>query len=112
MAVMDRRTIRVGMAGLGMIFDETYRPFLLAAAAAPLFDSATGPVAVELKATATRTGARAAGLTEPAFGAVSHFTGGDAAITLARAGADVVCVATPDDRHFAPALAAIEAGKH
>jgi predicted dehydrogenase len=109
---MAGNSIRVGMAGLGMIFDETYRPFFRAAAAAPFYSPTTGPVTVELVATASRTGSRAAGLTESAFRATSHFSGANAALVLTQAPVDVVCVATPDDRHFAPALAAIEAGKH
>src|SRR5207302_5387485 len=41
-----------------------------------------------------------------------NFTGPDAGDQLAAADVNVVCVATPDDRHFAPAKAALTAGKH
>jgi D-galacturonate reductase len=109
---MDRHTIRVGMVGLGMIFDDTYRPFFRSAAEAPLFSHTTGPVGVELIATASRTGARAARLSEPAFRSTSHFSGANAALVMAQSPVNAVCVATPDDRHFDPALAAAEAGKH
>jgi predicted dehydrogenase len=38
--------------------------------------------------------------------------GDNAAEKLARSAVDLVCVATPDDRHFKAARAALEAGKH
>jgi predicted dehydrogenase len=101
------------MAGLGMIFDETYRPFFQWAFGPGLWSPQTGPVAVRLAATASRTGSRAVKLTDDAFLGTSHFTGPDAAVRLAKhSGVDVVCVATPDDRHSAAALAALDAGKH
>jgi len=102
--------LRAGMVGLGMIFDETYRPFFERAATDGLFQRATGLVEIELAAVATRTGARAekyrAGRT------FASFTGADAASQLAASDVDVVCVASPDDRHFDAAFAALSAGKH
>ncbi|HEY2783499.1 MAG TPA: Gfo/Idh/MocA family oxidoreductase [Fimbriiglobus sp.] len=109
---MAPRILRVGTAGLGMIFDDTYRPFLLAVNEAKLYSPQTGPVTIELAATASRTGARVAQLSEPTFRTVTHFTGADAGRRLAAAELDAVCVATPDDRHFETALASLEAGKH
>jgi len=107
--------LRAGMVGLGMIFDETYRPAFEAAARAPLFDPDVGPFAVELAAVATRTGTRAERYraTAPSgANAFARFVGPDAADQLARSDVNVVCVATPDDRHFPAARAALLAGKH
>ncbi len=107
--------LRAGLVGLGMIFDETYRPCLEAAARIPLFDPATGPVAVELASVATRTGSRAEryrAVAPAGLKAFTSFAGTDAADQLSRSPVDVVCVATPDDRHFPAARAALLAGKH
>jgi predicted dehydrogenase len=107
--------IRAGMAGLGMIFDETYRPFFTAARNGPLFNPATGPVSVSLAAAASRTGSRAARyLSDPngALGRFASYSGPDAVRELLSSGVDAVCIATPDDRHFEPARAALAAGKH
>ena len=68
--------IRVGMVGLGMIFDETYRPVFEQLAAEGLFRRDTGLVEVELAAVATRTGKRAGGR--------RSFTGPDAVEQLVR----------------------------
>jgi D-galacturonate reductase len=109
------RNLRCGMVGFGMIFDETYRPVFEARVREPLFSSATGPVGVRLAGVASRTGARAdryltseAGHRSP----FANFVGQDAVAKLLASGVDVVCVATPDDRHFAAAQAALLAGKH
>src|SRR3954467_6559443 len=51
--------LRAGMVGLGMIFDETYRPLFEQLHAAGLYRRDFGPVAVELAAVASRTGSRA-----------------------------------------------------
>jgi len=103
------------MVGLGMIFDETYRPFLEATSGAPLFASATGPVAIHLLAAASKTGTRAARqLADPAnrLSGFLNCAGPDAVQQLLKTPVDVVCIATPDDRHFEPARAALAAGKH
>ena len=47
------------MVGLGMIFDETYRPFFEAVHRRPLYDPAFGITRIELYAVASRTGRRA-----------------------------------------------------
>jgi D-galacturonate reductase len=51
--------IWAGMVGLGMIFDETYRPLFEQLHAEGLYRRDFGPVAVELTAVASRTGKRA-----------------------------------------------------
>jgi predicted dehydrogenase len=104
-----------GMVGMGMIFDETYRPFFEAVHARPLYQPSFGVCGVELAAVASRTGQRAAAYqqaTAGRFGQWESFSGPSAMERLLAAGVDFVCVATPDDRHFAPAEAALKAGKH
>lgn len=103
------------MVGFGMIFDETYRPFFEAASRTPLFASGTGSVGVELTAVATRTGSRAERYRASAPDSLKSFTsfaGPDAADKLSCSDVSAVCVATPDDRHFAAARAALLARKH
>ena len=107
--------LRVGMVGFGMIFDETYRPFFEAAAAVPVYSPATGPVRVQLTAAASRTGLRAARyLVDPSsrLGSFQNHVGTDAVDRLLASSVDAVCIATPDDRHFAVAQAALAARKH
>jgi D-galacturonate reductase len=102
------------MVGLGMIFDDTYRPLFEHLHAEPLYRSDFGVVTVELAAVASRTGSRAERLRQGAAGRLADFAGfagSDAAAQLVQH-VDVVCVATPDDRHFEAAQLAIEAGKH
>ena len=53
------RELRAGMAGLGMIFDETYRPFFEQAGLQGIFDPAFGVCRARLAAVSTRTGKRA-----------------------------------------------------
>jgi len=108
---MNAPTLRAGMVGLGMIFDETYRPFFERAKRDGLHSRETGLVEIELEAVASRTGARAEKYraTLPDF---TSFTGEHSARDLANSDVHIVCVATPDDRHFAPAAAALKAGKH
>src|SRR5690606_38085307 len=68
-----------------------------------------------LTAVATRTGARAAAYRAKAPEGLREFQnliGAEAVEQLAEGPVDVVCIATPDDRHFAAAKVAIEAGKH
>src|SRR4051812_39857741 len=107
--------IAAGMIGFGMIFDETYRPFFEAAHRTALYAPETGPVQVALAAAASRTGARAERYLREAAGRLApfrNFAGPDATAQLLAAGVDAVCVATPDDRHFEAARAALAAGKH
>jgi D-galacturonate reductase len=103
------------MVGFGMIFDDTYRPVFERQMDEPLYSRATGPIGVQLTAVATRTGSRAAkylashpGQRQP----FANFAGEEAVHQLLASGVDAVCVATPDDRHFAAARAALRTGKH
>lgn len=103
------------MVGVGMIFDETYRPFFERARSEPLYSRSTGPVFVGLNAVASRTGARAAKyLADPPspLGSFQNFAGLNALDKLLARDLQAVCIATPDDRHFAPAKAALIAKKH
>jgi predicted dehydrogenase len=103
------------MIGFGMIFDETYRPFFETVQRHPLYSQATGPFTVPLVAVATRTGSRVTRFmadTNVKPGTLQSFAGHDAITQLLGSGVDAVCIATPDDRHFATARAAIAAGKH
>ena len=116
------------MVGLGMIFDETYRPFFEMVHQRPLYDPSFGIVRVELAAVASRTGQRAEEYRRKAAGRVAPFVsfvepnsidqllalGADAGSSHANTAVgkanpsgpvDFVCVATPDDRHFAAARA-------
>lgn len=111
----SRPVLRVGMIGLGMIFDETYRPVFLDLASSPLYSPSTGPVSVRWTASASRTGARGEKHLQQTSGVLPPFRNckGDQAVSdLLGAGVDVVCVATPDDRHYSAARSALLAGKH
>lgn len=103
------------MVGMGMIFDETYRPFFERVHHAGLYDRSFGDVDVPLVAVASRTGKRAASYRDRAGDRIHAFESfsGDAAVAeMLRAGVDFACVATPDDRHFDAARAVIESGAH
>lgn len=103
------------MVGMGMIFDETYRPLLERCISNPLYDPRFGVCTVPLTAVATRTGTRAAAYRAKApegLRSFQNFVGAEAVEQLVEGPVDAVCIATPDDRHFAAAKLAIEAGKH
>ncbi len=103
------------MVGLGMIFDDTYRPLFEQLHAEGLYRRDFGFVEVELAAVASRTGARAERLRKAAAGRIADFAsfaGTDATTQLLAQEVDAVCVATPDDRHFEAARLALDAGKH
>ncbi len=111
----NRPLLRAGMAGMGMIFDETYRPLFERLHREKLYTPASGPVEVELVATASRTGRRARRYLEQAKGKIYPFeiyAGPNALRQLAESDVDFICVATPDPRHYAAAKLAIEHGKH
>src|SRR5450755_1187992 len=94
------RRLRVGMAGLGMIFDETYRPVFEQLHADGLHRRDFGLVELELAAVASRTGSRAERFRQVSAGRVAPFVscaGPDAMRQMLAHGVDVVCVATPDD---------------
>lgn len=108
--------LRAGMVGMGMIFDETYRPLFEALQANNLYRKDFGVVDVVLAAAATRTGARARAYRQTAAGArmadFASFAGDRAVEQLVDSSVDFVCIASPDDRHYAAARLAILAGKH
>ncbi len=105
--------IRVGMVGLGMIFDDTYRPLFEQLSRSGLYHRATGHIDVELSAVGSRTGKRAQKLLDSgSLGQFVSFVGESSVAELLQHGVDVVCIATPDNRHFSGAKAALQAGKH
>src|SRR6266404_9026742 len=111
----SKNILRAGMVGMGMIFDETYRPFVEQARASGVYDPRFGLCHVELAAVASRTGSRAEAYRNSAddkIGQFASFKEPDSIGKLIKHGVDFVCVATPDDRHFAAAKTALEAGKH
>ena len=96
---LESHRLRAGMVGVGMIFDETYRPLFEQLHAEGLYRRDFGFVDVQLAAVASRTGQRAARY-QAALGNFRNCAGTDAMAQLLREPVDVVCVATPDDRHF------------
>ncbi|MEX0727331.1 MAG: Gfo/Idh/MocA family oxidoreductase [Planctomycetaceae bacterium] len=107
--------LRAGMVGIGMIFDETYRPFFERAHAEGVYDRRFGDVAVELSAVASRTGKRADAYLKSAgnrIGPCQNFHGSHSVAEMLKAGIDFGCVATPDDRHFEASQAILSAGAH
>jgi D-galacturonate reductase len=103
------------MVGLGMIFEETYRPFFEHTHANGLYDPQCGLLEVPLCAVASRTGRRAEAYRQSAASRIFPFVScrePDAVGGLLDAGVDFVCVASPDDRHFEAAIRALKAGKH
>jgi D-galacturonate reductase len=107
--------LKVGMVGMGMIFDDTYRPLLEQLHTEGLYRRDFGFVEVELAAVASRTGARAEKYRQSAGQRIAQFAsfqGDEALPRLIAHGVDVVCIATPDNRHFEGAQLALEAGKH
>jgi len=100
---------------MGMIFDETYRPMFEALHATGLYRNDTGAVEVHLSGVASLTGTRARHYKAHAAGRIADFTsfeGAGAVKSLLASGMDLVCVATPDTRHFDVAKASLEAGCH
>ena len=115
MSDSDFRSLRAGMVGMGMIFDETYRPFFERTHREGLFDRRFGDVRVPLSAVATRTGSRADAYKKSAANSIHPFvshSGSDAVGRMLAAGVDFACVATPDNRHFEAAKQILEAGVH
>jgi D-galacturonate reductase len=111
----SQRRLRAGMVGLGMIFDETYRPLFEQLHADGLYDRRFGDVEIALTAVASRTGSRVERLRRESPGRLpdfASFAGPDAVSRLAAHDVDAVCIATPDARHYEAAKAALEAGKH
>jgi D-galacturonate reductase len=114
-ANITQRRLRAGMAGLGMIFDDTYRPFFEQVHQAGLYRRDFGLVDVEFAAVASLTGKRGAKYKQESQGKIADFAnlaGHTAVPEMINRGVDVVCVATPDNRHFDIARYALDAGKH
>src|SRR5260221_12698192 len=103
------------MIGMGMIFDDTYRPFFERIHAEGLYDRRFGPLEVPLVAVASRTGSRADKYRLFAGDRIARFesfTGADSVAKLLESGVNFACVATPDDRHFEAARQILAAGVH
>ncbi len=99
----NRSALRAGMVGMGMIFDETYRPFFERAHAEGLYSRCFGDVDVHLTAVASRTGKRAEAYRKSAgdnIAAFESFAGEDSVDQMLKKDLSFACVATPDDRHF------------
>jgi predicted dehydrogenase len=114
-ANLTAHRLRAGMVGLGMIFDETYRPLFEQLHSDGLYRRDFGLVSVDLAAVASRTGTRGERYRQQAAGRVFPFAncaGPDAVDTMLAHGVDAVCLATPDDRHFEAARKGLAAGKH
>ncbi len=112
---LTQHQLRAGMVGLGMIFDDTYRPFFERVHTEGLYRRDFGFVDVQLAAVASKTGRRAERYRNDAAGRIGPFVsfqGDHACEQLVRHNVDVVCVATPDNRHFEVARQALAAGKH
>src|SRR5581483_5006048 len=112
---MTSRTLRAGMVGVGMIFDETYRPFFERVHREGLYERQFGDVSVPLVAMASRTGKRAEKYRESAGDRIHPFqnhAGENAVANMLKDGVDFACVATPDNRHFEAAKQILDAGCH
>ena len=116
--MLSAHSIRVGMVGVGMIFDETYRPFFESPAARRLSHPArpeSGVTDVTLAGIASRTGSRAEkyrAVAPPHVRGFRSFVGDLGLAELLASDVQAVCIATPDDRHFAAARDALRSGKH
>jgi D-galacturonate reductase len=111
----NERRLRAGMVGIGMIFDETYRPFFEQSRDRGIYDRVFGDVDVQLVAVASRTGTRAEKYLQAAgklAAGAKSYSGRSALSEMLEAGVDFACVATPDDRHFDAARTILQAGCH
>jgi len=105
------------MVGMGMIFDETYRPCFEHSYQQRLYDRRFGIADFTLDAVATRTGKRAEayqknGANSGALNPFESFAGENAVDQMLKTDINLACVATPDDRHFEAARKILVAGKH
>ena len=108
------KALRFGMAGLGMIFEETYLPVFLSCSRKPIWVHGAGPIQCRLDHLYSRTGSRGLKLLAKHGNDLgnpkNHATNDPALPGLEHL--DAVLIATPDDRHFQLAKTALEAGKH
>lgn len=112
---MQNQQLRFGMAGLGMIFEETYLPVFLQASEMPLWSQKTGPVTVSLDALYSRTGIRGnkiISLHGINLGNPKNYLVNSSSSLHGLNALDALIVATPDDRHFDLSLQALHGGKH
>jgi D-galacturonate reductase len=112
---LTQNRLRAGMVGLGMIFDDTYRPLFRQLQAEGLYRRDFGYVDLELAGVASLTGRRAERIRKEDAGRLTNFTSHvepESVRKLIESGVDAVCVATPDDRHFEAARLALLARKH
>ena len=110
-----RAQVRAGMVGMGMIFDDTYRPFFENVKVRGLYDRSFGDVDVPLVAVASKTGQRADRYQKQAKSLgieFQNFRGDDSVQDLLRQNLTFACVATPDNRHFEASKAILQAGVH
>jgi hypothetical protein len=83
------------MVGMGMIFDETYRPFFERVHREGLYDHRFGAIDVPLTAVASRTGQRADAYRKQAGSGIHpfvSFSGDQSVDQLIGAGVDFACV--------------------
>jgi len=110
-----RIQVRGGMVGMGMIFDDTYRPFFENVKRRGLYDRSFGDVDVPLVAVASKTGQRADRYQKQAKSLgieFQNFRGDSAVQELLKQNLSFACVATPDNRHFEASKAILQAGVH
>ena len=100
----SRPVLRAGMVGMGMIFDETYRPFFEHVHHEGLYDRKFGDLDVTMVAVATKTGQRADRFLKPLGDEFPRFAVSAATTPQQMLSEDLTfSVATPDDRHLMPA---------
>lgn len=111
----ERLQLRAGMVGMGMIFDDTYRPFFETVRTKGLYDRMFGDVDVPLVAVASKTGHRADKYLAQASThgiEIQSFRGDNAVHEMLGQNLTFACVATPDNRHFEASKSILDAGVH
>lgn len=107
---MGINKIRVGMVGLGMIFQETYLPVFLQNKGVSRLSGDGIAYEIQLVGVASRTN-RAHQNIQKQFD-IPCFFGEDGVSQLLDLGLDALCVATPDDVHLAPAMQGLDRATH
>lgn len=108
--IMKNNTIRVGMVGLGMIFQETYLPVFEQSRGRVRLSLKDKPYEIQLIGVASRT-EKSHSMVREKFG-IPCYSGSDAVHQLLSQGIDALCIATPDGTHHLPALQGIRQGCH